>query len=53
MPRQFAVSAAIIDSASRQCWLLDCSPDFKDQYHALQQYLGKGLRMFACLLCCN
>jgi hypothetical protein len=40
MPRQFAVSAAIIDTVSRQCWLLDCTPDFKDQYHALQQYLG-------------
>ncbi|KAF6258186.1 beta-lactamase-like protein [Scenedesmus sp. NREL 46B-D3] len=39
MPRQFAVSAAVIDAVSCQCWLLDCSPDFKDQYHALQEYL--------------
>ncbi|WIA40540.1 hypothetical protein OEZ86_013885 [Tetradesmus obliquus] len=40
VPRQFAVSAAVIDTSTRQCWLLDCSPDFKDQYHALQQYLA-------------
>lgn len=41
MPRQFAVSAAIIDKSANTYWLLDCTPDFKDQHHLLQQHLGK------------
>jgi hypothetical protein len=48
MPRQFAVSAAVIDTASRQCWLLDCTPDFKDQHHALRQYLGMHMHSSDC-----
>lgn len=40
LPRQFAVSAALIDPGSKQYWLIDCTPDFKDQYHMLLQWLG-------------
>jgi hypothetical protein len=41
MPAQYAVSAAIIDDADKRYWLLDCSPDFKDQYQILQQHAGE------------
>jgi len=41
MPRQFAVSAALIDPQSSSYWLIDCTPDFKEQYHLLQQWLGR------------
>lgn len=40
MQRQFAVSAALVDAASSSVWLIDCSPDFKDQYHMLHEWLG-------------
>eukprot|EP00775_Hariotina_reticulata_P006804 gene6804-7020_t len=45
MPRQLTVCAAIIDKASSSCWLIDATPDFKDQYHNLQSYLeSSGLQ---------
>jgi hypothetical protein len=34
---QWAVSAALVDEASRRVWLLDCGPDIKQQWHMLQQ----------------
>jgi pyrroloquinoline quinone biosynthesis protein B len=33
------VSLAIIDPVSRQRWLVECTPDFKSQWHALDQLL--------------
>lgn len=44
MPRQFAVSPALVDETESKCWLIDCTPDFKDQYHLLQQWLGAARR---------
>ena len=41
MAPQYAVSAAIIDDAQKMYWLLDCSPDFKQQYALLQQHVGE------------
>lgn len=40
MPRQFAVSAALVDPASSSVWLIDCTPDLRDQYHTLLEWLG-------------
>jgi pyrroloquinoline quinone biosynthesis protein B len=41
MPRQYAVSAAVVDPSSSSYWLIDCTPDFRDQYHLLQSWLGE------------
>jgi pyrroloquinoline quinone biosynthesis protein B len=38
--QQFTVSMAIIDRATNQVWLIDCSPDFRAQYTMLQDYFG-------------
>jgi hypothetical protein len=39
-PRQFAVSAALVDAESSSFWLLDCTPDFREQDHLLREWLG-------------
>lgn len=47
-PRQFAVSAALVDPDSSSFWLLDCTPDFRQQDHLLRDWLGASvLLMFA------
>ena len=33
--RRFVSCLAIVDPTSRQRWLLDCTPDFRDQLHLL------------------
>ncbi|KAI3656251.1 hypothetical protein MP638_006812 [Amoeboaphelidium occidentale] len=38
LKRQYAVGAAIIDHDLKQVYLLDCTPDFKDQYDILEQH---------------
>jgi pyrroloquinoline quinone biosynthesis protein B len=37
---QYAVSLAIIDRTTDRVWLVDCSPDFREQYHILQKHIG-------------
>ncbi len=32
MDRQYAVSAALLDDVDKTAWLLDCTPDFREQY---------------------
>ena len=34
--RRFATSLAIVDPQTQQTWLLDCTPDFREQLHLLQ-----------------
>jgi pyrroloquinoline quinone biosynthesis protein B len=35
--RRGAISIAIVDPASGQRWLMDCSPDFREQFHELNR----------------
>lgn len=35
--KRFTVSLAIVDPVTKQRWLLDCSPDFREQLHLLGQ----------------
>ena len=36
--RQFAVCLGLIDQTTGQSWLIDATPDFREQLHALQQF---------------
>lgn len=35
--RQFVVSLGLVDHTTRQSWLIDATPDFREQLHALDQ----------------
>lgn len=39
--REYATSMAIIDPVSEQWWLLECTPDIKDQLNLVKDQLGK------------
>ncbi|CAF1029553.1 unnamed protein product [Adineta steineri] len=38
LSQQYTVSLAIIDRTTNQIWLIDCSPDFRNQYTMLQNH---------------
>ncbi|CAF1168285.1 unnamed protein product [Adineta ricciae] len=38
LPQQYTVSLAIIDRTTNQVWLVDCSPDARNQYSMLQNH---------------
>ncbi|UJR15133.1 hypothetical protein I4U23_002098 [Adineta vaga] len=40
LPQQYTVSLAIINQTTNQVWLIDCSPDFRNQYTMLQKHFG-------------